>query len=78
MATVIHQYSEELLSNTEKNYTIKVEIYSEQAIDKAELKYSYPVIASNWNPIYDLKINSNTNDNQIDHQANHYQLSYEK
>ena len=71
------EYSEELLSNTEKNYTIKVEIYSEQAIDKAELKYSYPVIASNWNPIYDLKINSNTNDNQIALQANLYQLSCE-
>lgn len=71
------EYSEELLSNTEKNYTIKVEIYSKQAIDKAELKYSYPVIASNWNPVYDLKINSNTNDNQIALQANLYQLSCE-
>lgn len=71
------EYTEELLSNSEKNYTIKVEIYSKQAIDKAELKYSYFTTASHWNPIYDLKINSNTNDNQISLQANLYQLSAE-
>lgn len=71
------EYSQELLSNAEKNYTIKVEIYSKQAIEKAELKYSYLVIASNWYPIYDLKINSKASDNQISLQANLYQLSCE-
>ncbi len=71
------EYSQELLSNAEKNYTIKVEIYSKQAIEKAELKYSYIVTASNWYPIYDLKINSKASDNQISLQANLYQLSCE-
>lgn len=71
------EYSQELLSNAEKNYTIKVEIYSKQAIEKAELKYSYIVTASNWYPIYDLKINSNASNNQISLQANLYQLSCE-
>lgn len=71
------EYSEELLSNAEKNYTIKVEIYSKQAIEKAELKYSYIVTQTNWFPVYDLKINSNTNNNQISLQANLYQHSAE-
>lgn len=75
---VFHQqYPEEILSNVEKNNTIKVEIYSERAIEKAELKYSYLVTASNWTPTYDLKISSNTNQNQISLQANLYQLSCE-
>ncbi|MEE1251831.1 MAG: DUF4139 domain-containing protein [Bacteroidales bacterium] len=64
------QYEEQVLSNVEKNYTIKVEIYSEQAIEKAQLKYSYFTVASAWAPIYDLKINSTTNKNELSLQAN--------
>lgn len=64
------QYEEQVLSNVEKNYTIKVEIYSEQAIEKAQLKYSYFTLASAWAPIYDLKINSTTNKNELSLQAN--------
>ena len=64
------QYEEQVLSNVEKNYTIKVEIYSEQAIEKAKINYSYFTVASAWAPIYDLKINSTTNKNELSLQAN--------
>ena len=64
------QYEEQVLSNVEKNYTIKVEIYSEQAIEKAKINYSYFTMASTWAPIYDLKINSTTNKNELSLQAN--------
>lgn len=64
------QYEEQVLSNVEKNYTIKIEIYSQSAIEKAQLKYSYFTVASAWAPIYDLKINSTTNKNELSLQAN--------
>ena len=64
------QYEEQVLSNVEKNYTIKVEIYSEQAIERAQINYSYFTMASTWAPIYDLKINSLTNKNELSLQAN--------
>lgn len=67
------QHEEQVLSNVEKNYTIKIEIYSQSAIEKAQLNYSYLTMASAWEPIYDLKINSTTNKNELSLQANLFQ-----
>lgn len=60
-----------------KEYFVKVNIFATQAVDNAELNYSYLCNNVGWTPAYDLKINSQDNSGELILKANLYQNTCE-
>lgn len=60
-----------------KEYFVKVNIFATQAVNNAELNYSYLCNNVGWTPAYDLKINSQDNSGELILKANLYQNTCE-
>lgn len=60
-----------------KEYFVKVNIFATQAVNNAELNYSYLCNNVGWTPSYDLKINSQDNSGELILKANLYQNTCE-
>lgn len=70
-------YPDKQNAENNKEYFVKVNIFATQAVDNAELNYSYLCNNVGWTPSYDLKTNSQDNSGELILKANLYQNTCE-